>query len=298
MRHAGEGAIPMFEAMEREISHLSVSVRKLSVIAAALKLRHDSAVDPRIRDLFIGGANSTLGADVGSLEDRDASMLIGMIDMTFAEASELLHNPARPAEWQVVDPVLLQTQGRASSVAFQRILKLAATRPLLRRTLAGRFLDVGTGVAGIAIAAAGSCPSLLVEGIDVWEPALALASQNVEESPYADRITIRNLDVTRLAGDPAYDLVWLPTMFMKRSVLEAALDRIAATSMKGAYLVAARYTPPADPAAATFVTLRTLRSGGDLISQSEMEQMIRERGFIDIESDVAPFATFTLGRYP
>jgi SAM-dependent methyltransferase len=225
-------------------------------------------------------------------------MLSGMIDMTFAEASELLHNPARSAEWQVVDPILLQTQGRASSAAFQRILKLAATRPLLRKTLMGRFLDVGTGVAGIAIEAAKSCPSLLIEGIDIWEPALALARKNVQESPYADRITIKNLDVTTLAGDPAYDLVWLPTMFMKRSVLEAAFDRIAATSMKDAFLVAARYTLPTDPAAATFVTLRTLRSGGDPISQSEMEEMIRDRGFIEIESDVSQLATFTLGRHP
>jgi precorrin-6B methylase 2 len=288
----------MFATIEAQVGRLGLSVRKLSMIAAALKIRKDSAVDSRIKDLITSSVKSMLGGDVDSLDDQQVSTLVKMIHMSFAEASELLHNPARPAEWRVVDPVLLQTQGKASSAAFQRILALATERPALQGTLGGRFLDVGTGVAGIALEAARCCPSLLVEGIDVWEPALTLARKNVLESPYADRIKIQNLDVTKLAGEPAYSLVWLPTMFMKRSVVETALDRIAAASMKGAYLVAARYTVPTDPAAATFVTFRTLRSGGDQISQSELEDMIRNRGFIDIESDVSPLATFTLGRHP
>jgi hypothetical protein len=288
----------MLETIENQVGQLSCSVRKLSMIAAALKIREDATVASRISDLITSSVKSMLGGDIDALDDRQVSMLVQMIHMCFAEASELLHNPARPAEWQVADPVLLQSQGQASSAAFRRILALAAERPLLQKALDGRFLDVGTGVAGITLEAAKRCPSLLVEGIDVWEPALALARKNVQRGPYADRIKIKNLDVINLAGEPAYTLVWLPTMFMKRSVVEAALDRIAAVSLKDAYLVSARYTVPTDPEAAVFVALRTLRSGGDLIAQSEMENMLRDRGFIDIESDVSPLATFTLGRHP
>jgi precorrin-6B methylase 2 len=290
--------ISMFENIEAQVGNLGLSVRKLSIIAAALKIRKEPAVDARISGLIANSVKSMLGEDVDALDDRQVSTLIEIIHMSFAEASELLHNPARPAEWRVVDPVLLQTQGKASSAAFRRILALATKRPALQGTLGGRFLDVGTGVAGIALEAARCCPALLVEGIDVWDPALALARKNVLESPYAARIKILNLDVTKLAGARVYSLVWLPTMFMKRSVVETALDRIAAASVKGAYLVAASYTVPSDPAAATFVALRTFRSGGDQISLSEMEDMIRNRGFIDIESDVSSLATFTLGRHP
>jgi hypothetical protein len=39
----------------------------------------------------------------------------------------------------------------------------------------GAFLDVGTGVGGLAIEAARVWPALRVVGIDQWEPALALA---------------------------------------------------------------------------------------------------------------------------
>jgi precorrin-6B methylase 2 len=194
--------------------------------------------------------------------------------------------------------LLLQTQGRSSSRAFQRILVLSADRPLLREALQGHFLDVGTGVAGIALEVARCCPSLLVDGIDIWAPALALARENVKDSSFADRITIKNLDVTGVPEGPVYTLAWLPTMFMKRAVVEAAIDRIAATLKENSYLVAACYTMPAEPDAAAFVTLRTLRSGGEPIAQSEMEDMLRVRGFIDIESDASALATFTLGRLP
>jgi hypothetical protein len=87
-------------------------------------------------------------------------------------------------------------------------------------------------------------------------------------------------------------------MFMRRDVLEAGLDRIAAASAKDACLVAARYTVPADPDGAAFVALRTLRSGGEPLAQEDLEGMLRARGFVDIETDASPLAALTLGRHP
>jgi precorrin-6B methylase 2 len=223
------------------------------------------------------------------------SALIGMIDMGFSEAGELLSNAAR-AGWQVVEPLLLQTQGRLSGRVFQRIRSLPTDRPLMQQALAGRFLDVGTGVAGVALEAAKSCPSLIIDGIDIWEPALALARSNVENSPYADRISIRHLDVTKLPEEARYTLVWLPTMFMKRSTVATALDHIAAASLPNAYVIAARYTIPDDPEAAAVAALRTFRSGGEPIVQADLEEILRLRNFTDVESDTFPLATLPLGR--
>jgi SAM-dependent methyltransferase len=283
------------EAIETQIGQLSQSVRKLALVGAALKIRKNSDVDPRLRGLIAENLNFFLGNAINDLADHEASTLIGMIDMGFSEAGELLSNAAR-AGWQVVDPLLLQTQGRLSGHVFQRIRSLATDRPLMQQALAGRFLDVGTGVAGIALEAAKSCPSLIIDGIDIWEPALALARSNVENSPYADRISIRHLDVTKLPEEARYTLVWLPTMFMKRSAVEAALDHIAAASLPNAYVIAARYTIPEDPEAAAFVALRTYRSGGEPIAQADMEEILRLRNFVEVESDTSPLATLTLGR--
>jgi len=270
----------------------------LALIGASLKLRSSDAVEPAIREQIDLGVRLALGDEAAALDDSELEPLLMMADMAFAEGSELLRSPGRPRGWQVENAQLLQAMGRASSTAFDRILALSETRPLLRETLKGKFLDVGTGVGGIAIKAAETCPDLHVDGIDIWPPSLALAEQNVAASPYASRIHLSNLDVTALESEPHYTLVWLPTMFMARSIVESALDRIVAASRSGAWLVAPLYTTPADPFLAVMSTLRTLRGGGEVTEPREIEDMLRLRGYIDIEVDVQPLATFILGRRP
>lgn len=117
-------------------------------------------------------------------------------------------------------------------------------------------------------------------------------------SEHAARIRPRHVDVTALEPGPRYTLAWLPTMFIKRPVLEQALDRIAAASRSGGYLVAPLYITPDDPFAAVMSSLRTLRSGGEITAPSELERLLLARGYVDIEVDVAPVATFVMGRLP
>jgi precorrin-6B methylase 2 len=287
---------PQFKSTETKVQELSQAVRTLALMGAGLKNLNAPGVDPLAARAVWEAVRKILGDGIDTLNESERSTLINVIDMGFAEAGELLNHPARSQGWQVADPVLLQTQGRASALVFRRICALAADRPRLQEALQGRFLDVGTGVAGIALEAAEKCPVLKVDGIDIWEPALELARENVQDSPFADRITIRKLNVTELPDAPQYSLVWLPTMFMKRAVVEIALDRITAALRPNAYVITGRYTVPAAPEAAAFMALRTFRSGGEPIPQAEMENMLRHRGFVDVESDVRPLATFTLGR--
>jgi hypothetical protein len=49
---------------------------------------------------------------------------------------------------------------------------------------------------------------------------------------------------------------------------------------------------------AVMSSLRTLRSGGEVIEPAELEALLRARGYVDIEVDVAPVATFVMGRLP
>lgn len=288
----------MPETVDRRILDLGDAARKLSIIGAWLKLRAIDSVDPAIRAQVDAGAALALGTDAEPPADPDLARLLVTIEMAFAEAGELLRNPARAPGWQVEDPHLLQSMGRASSNAFDRILSLAETRPLLRKALEGTFLDVGTGVGGIALRAAATCPGLQIDAIDLWEPALALAGQNIAESPHAPRIRLSDLDVTALPPGPRYTLVWLPTMFMARAIVERALDRIVDATRGDGWLVAAIYTRPDDPFTAAMTALRTLRGGGQITEASEMEHLLRSRGYVDVEVDAQPLATFILGRLP
>jgi SAM-dependent methyltransferase len=192
---------------------------------------------------------------------------------------------------------MLQAQGQASRSIVRSILALAADRPGLASTLTGRFLDVGTGVGGIALEAAERCPRLRVVGLDIWEPALALARGNVAASPHAPRIEIRSQDVTLFDEPGAYTLAWLPAPFLSLPAAELALDRLAAAVAADGYVVVGFYTLPPDKAGAALAALRITRSGGHAWESAALEQQLTARGFVEVETCPGPpNVTLVIGR--
>jgi precorrin-6B methylase 2 len=292
------GDLRMPSIIENRVKDLCRSTRMLASVGASLKLRSGLGADPAVCALVDSGAAMAIGDCAPSLSDTERDALLISIEMALSESSELLRHPDRAVAWKVEDAELLQAMTRASSTAFTRILALAKTRPWLEESLNGVFLDVGTGGGGIALKAAESCLDLEIDAIDLWEPALALARQNIAASPHADRIRLYDLDITDLSPQSRYTLVWLPTMFLSRAILERALDRIVAASRSGASIVAALYTKADDPFLAVMAALRTLRSGGDVTDPAELAAMLQSRGYRDVEADAAPIATFVLGRLP
>ena len=69
-----------------------------------------------------------------------------------------------------------------------------------------RMLDVGTGVAAMAVAFAQVFPQLQVVGIDVLDRALDLARRNIAASDVASRVTVRKQDVSGFSDDAGFDL--------------------------------------------------------------------------------------------
>ena len=78
-----------------------------------------------------------------------------------------------------------------------------AQMPMVR----GRILDIGTGTGLIALMMAQRFPESSVMGIDIDAEAVAQAQENVEESPFAQRITIRQADVLQLDDHEKYDAI-------------------------------------------------------------------------------------------
>jgi hypothetical protein len=109
-------------------------------------------------------------------------------------------------------------------------------------------------------------------------------------------VNVRNLDVSALEERQRYSLAWLPTMFLKRPIIETAIDRIARASMSDASLVAGVYTRPEVPFLALMANLRMLRSGGEINDPAAIKAMMEARGYVDVEMSAAPVATFVLGR--
>jgi len=288
----------MSETFIPRIQELAKSARMLALVGASIKLRSDTSVAPAIREQIDLGARMALGEIADATDKEQVSLALVMVEMALSEAGELFRNPDRGSNWEILDAAAMQAMGRSSKSVFTRIHSIAEMHPKLRETFQGTFLDVGTGVAGIALEAARTCPDIKVDGIDIWEPALELARTNVADSPYADRVSVRNLDISELDEVNRYSLAWLPTMFLKRPTVETALGRIARASVKNAYLVAGVYTRPEDPFLALMANLRTIRSGGEISDPTDIKAMMEARGYVDVEMSATPVATFVFGRLP
>jgi precorrin-6B methylase 2 len=287
-----------FSAFQAELRRMGEVARGLAAIGAALRLRQRKIeahpdVEARLTDVIA----ALLPDGLDWLDQDQISAALALVNFPMAEARDLFEQPDRPPGWVVRDPAMLQAQGQVSRNVVDRMIALAAERPALAAALTGRLLDVGTGVGAIALEAAARCRSLAVVGIDIWEPALALARVNVAASPDAARIEIRAQDVTSLDEVAAYTLAWLPAPFLSREVAQTALDRLAAALARGGYLVTGLYLPPADPTAAALAALRLIRSGGHEWDSAVMAAELRSRGFIEVETCAGPpGVTFVLGR--
>lgn len=101
----------------------------------------------------------------------------------------------------------------------------------------GRFLDVGVGVAALAIAVCRRYPTVTGVGIDPWEPALAQARQHVTDAGLCSRIELRDGRFEDLDEESCYDLIHVPAMFLPSEVLQRGLDRALAALRPGGWTV-------------------------------------------------------------
>jgi SAM-dependent methyltransferase len=287
-----------FGALQGELRRMGDVARGLAAIGAALRLRQGrTEMHPEVQARLTDVLSVLLPDGLPPLDQDQIASAMGLVTFALAEARDLFERPDRPPAWEVRDATMLQAQGQASRAVVHRIVALAAHRPVLAAALIGRFLDVGTGVGAIALEAAAQSVSLRIVGLDIWEPALALARSNVAASPYAGRIDIRAQDVTRLDEVAAYTLAWLPAPFLSHTIARAALDRVTAALAPDGYLVVGLYLPPADAAGAALASLRLTRSGGHLWESAAMEIELRARGFSAVETCAGPpGVTFVMGR--
>ena len=81
-----------------------------------------------------------------------------------------------------------------------------------------RILDVGTGTGLIALMMAQRFPEARVTGIDIDTDAVGQASENALESPFKERIMIREGDVTRMEDADGFDAIVCNPPFFDRSL--------------------------------------------------------------------------------
>ena len=145
--------------------------------------------------------------------------------------------------WAAQSDEALLAQGHASAQGAAAFVRFGLPMlPGLSDALArpgARMLDVGTGVAAMAVAYAGVLPQVTVVGIDVMPRVLALAARTVAASRVADRVELREQDVRELDDRGVYALAWLPAPFVPEPALREGAARVVRALVPGGWVMMA-----------------------------------------------------------
>ncbi|WP_331764564.1 class I SAM-dependent methyltransferase [Streptomyces anthocyanicus] len=191
--------------------------------------------------------------------------------------------------WADQDDAVLLHQGRASAMTGRAL----ATRvvPALsgladRLGAAGsRILDVGTGIAALALVLAQEFPRSEVVGIDTLQRALGLARAELAaaEPNVVGRVSLRHLDVADLAERAVYDLVWLPVPFLSEAALTAAVPRLTDALRPGGWIVVGTNPAAPDPLRQAVAGWNAVRNGGNSYDTDRMASRLTASGLVDTQ---------------
>lgn len=254
-----------------DFQRLRTQVETFAALGARLSAP-DDAFDVGVRAALdeVVEAAGLEGVDDLTVDERRT--LAAMVGAALRQAASTFDEATAAPGWHHTDPVALDGQGRASTTIVPHIAAIVGDAPMRS------YLDVGTGAGFLAIAVARQWPEARVVGVDLWEPALERARLHVGEAGLADRIEIRNQDVTQLDEVDEYDYTGIPAMFLPGEVLAAAVERAVVATRPGGIVSVAVFRTPADPLRAATERLRVIRDCGTAHTVASVIDVCRSAG--------------------
>lgn len=286
------------EALRELIAQLSASSTALAVLGAELDARASGKpIDPSLRP-HVDAVLRESGA-LAALEGTspaEVAPLLAEVRHFWALDDDFLKTPERAPGWRYTDTEVLQGGGEITE-GFASVLPrlLPALDGLAARLEGpgGSFLDVGTGVARLAIGMARRWPSLRVVGLDVWGPSLEIARKNVLDAGLQDRVEVREQAGEKLDDERAYDLAWLPAPFVPAPALAPLVERTLRALKPGGWLLFAA-AKPGDDLRGAALRFRVALYGGAPSTQPEIEELLADKGFTEVKTLPGPPKDFKM----
>jgi SAM-dependent methyltransferase len=286
------------EALRDVVAQLSAQASALAVLSAELHARvSGKPIHPSLRaqadDLLreVGAMAALEGTSAA-----EVAPLLAELRHFWAMDNDFLAQPERAAGWNYSDTEVLQgggeiTEGFAN--VLPRFLPLLDGLGARLEGSDGKFLDVGTGVARLAIAMARKWPSLDVVGLDVWGPSLAVARKNVADAGLQKRVEVREQSGEDLSDEGAFDLAWIPAPFVPPHALPRLVEQVQRSLKPGGWLLFAAAKPGEDLRGAA-LRFRVALYGGAPSTQPEIEKLLVDKGLSDVKTLPGPPRDFKI----
>jgi precorrin-6B methylase 2 len=289
-----ESKPPELETLRELATRLTLSTNALAVLGLAVNQRITGTKNDPLIQPYIDDVVESLGVK-SIVENANAPQLIPILAEICAcvfQSAKIISFGPKTSGWTHTEKEFLQYSGQIS-MSFPPILKqriVSQLAGLAERLDSGdaQFLDVGVGVAAMAIEMARLWPSLRITGIDPWKPSLALAKQNVRRAGLEDRIELREQKGEDITDSNTFDLAWIPSAFIPCSSIEQVVNRVHTALRPGGWVLFAMAKAGGDPLRSALVRLRTIQWGGCLMSADEVESLLRSTGFSDIKTLPTP----------
>ena len=270
-----------FEDVMGAVMQWTTAAEALAAIGARLSLLESGNGSPEIVGALQAVSEAAGLGDLAELTAQQRSTIAAIVRLYLRQSIDLLDNAAVPPGWTYTDPTILDGWGAVSMMVPAAI---AAAHPELQRVHS--FLDVGTGVGLLAIAAADVWPEAAIVGLDIWEPSLARARAHVSAANLDARIAFRNQDARAVEDVNAFDCVFVPTFFLGEDAITQSLPALHRATEPRGWIVLGRLSPPPDPLANAVGRLRTMRAGGIELDAKRAIAMLEGAGWTN--AHIAP----------
>jgi SAM-dependent methyltransferase len=287
------------EPIKDVISRLNASTAALAALGAAMNARLRSVdLDPKIQP-YIADVISLLGVgkQLEELTHLELRAQIGQIRVFSQTNAKLLNAHTQSIGWDHDEAKILEAAGDASigfATLFKNTIAPALNGLEVRLSMPdASFLDIGVGVGALAIEMARIWPKLNITGIEPWPPSIAMARSRIAAEGLNDRILLREQSGENLTDSEAFDLAWLPSVFISEPALSSILQKVRVALRTGGWLLFPMTKPGADQLATALATLRTAMFGGFIATPEAAEALMRKHGFVEVHTFPSAAASTT-----
>lgn len=184
--------------------------------------------------------------------------------------------------WSHTDDAIIEAQGSLTrhwtTRALPKLKFLPGLVPRLEASGAA-LLDVGAGAAGLSIALCRQFPHLSAVALEPAPHPAAIGERHVRQAGLGDRIAIRQERVEDLQADKAFDLAFLPQMFLPDAIVGEAVQRVFRALKPGGWLLVAVLSHEGSGTASAVNRLKNLLWGGNTRDVAHIKPLLESAGF-------------------